>query len=129
MQGSRVFNGAFRHDVTLWLLPSFVGKRFVFDYLSNTVKILKISKDSINRQYSFHASIGSCWCSDLDSRGEMSTGQGTVASVADTHHEIQFYTFNPAMRRNALSLLVTTVRPAALACAAIHKSLLPIDRP
>jgi hypothetical protein len=51
MHGSRVFNGAFRHDVTVWLLPSFFRKRFVLDYLSNTVKILKISKDSIHRRY------------------------------------------------------------------------------
>jgi hypothetical protein len=51
MHGSRVFNGAFRHNVTVWLLPSFFRKRFVLDYLSNTVKILKISKDSINRRY------------------------------------------------------------------------------
>jgi hypothetical protein len=62
-------------------------------------------------------------------RDGMSTVEGAVASITDTHHRIQFCTFIPAMRRNSPSLLVTTVRPAALACAAIHKSLLPIGRP
>ncbi len=65
----------------------------------------------------------------LNERAGRSTFQRAVASIADAHCEIQFRTFNPAMRRNPRSLLVTTVRPAALACAAIHKTLLPIDCP
>jgi len=54
---------------------------------------------------------------------------GRVTSITDTRRATQFCTFNPAMRRNSRSLLVTIVRPAALACAAIHKSLLPIGCP
>src|SRR6266436_7934337 len=44
-------------------------------------------------------------------------------------HTAQFSTFNPRTRRNSRSLLVTSVNPAALACAAIHKSLFPIICP
>jgi hypothetical protein len=54
---------------------------------------------------------------------------GRVAFVANTRQATQFCTFKPRMRRNSRSLLVTMVRSAALACAAIHKSLLPIGRP
>ena len=52
-----------------------------------------------------------------------------VAFVANTRQATQFCTFKPDMRRNSRSLLVTIVRAAALACAAIHKSLLPIGCP
>jgi len=41
----------------------------------------------------------------------------------------QFCTFSPRTRRNSLSLLVTSVNPIASACAAIHRSLLPIISP
>ena len=54
---------------------------------------------------------------------------GRVTSIADTRQATQFCTFKPDMRRNSRSLLVTIVRSAALACAAIHKSLLPIGCP
>ena len=49
--------------------------------------------------------------------------------ISDTRQANQFCTFRPGMRRNSRSLLVTIVRPAALACAAIHKSLLPTGCP
>src|SRR5207248_6660428 len=38
-------------------------------------------------------------------------------------------TFTPWTQRNSCSLLVTRVSPAALACAEIHRSLLPIIWP
>ncbi len=49
--------------------------------------------------------------------------------ISDTRQATQFCTFRPGMRRNSRSLLVTIVRSAALACAAIHKSLLPTGCP
>ena len=42
---------------------------------------------------------------------------------------IQFSTFRPVTRLNARSLLVTGTRLAALACAAIQRSLLPMTSP
>ncbi len=41
----------------------------------------------------------------------------------------QFSTSNALTRRNSCSLFVTTVHPFARACAAIHRSLLPMMRP
>src|SRR6266478_170405 len=41
----------------------------------------------------------------------------------------QFSTLNPRTLKNSRSLFVTSVNPAALACAAIHKSLFPIICP
>ena len=61
-------------------------------------------------------------------RGGMALRRKTC-SIGRADYRAQFWISNPLMRRNSRSLLVTRVRPAARACAAIHKSLLPIMPP
>jgi hypothetical protein len=55
--------------------------------------------------------------------------QNKIGTLTVKHYSVQFCTFSLRKRRNSFSLFVTRIKPAASACAAIHRSLFPIISP